>query len=71
MKTEAIPYLITFSIFCMTWKVRPSFSIEKAIKNENKITGNPVPRAKIGGSNKLSVDFKTKGIKTPKNKTPL
>jgi len=37
---------------------------------ENKITGSPVPRAKIGGRSKPSEDFKTKGIKAPKNKTP-
>ena len=43
----------------------------KAIINENIITGIPVPRANRGGSNRLSVELKTKGIKIPKNKTAL
>jgi len=38
---------------------------------EKTMTGSPVPSANNGGNNKLSLDFRTIGIKTPKNKTPL
>lgn len=45
--------------------------MEKAIINENMITGILVPRANTGAKNNPPLDFKTKGIKAPKNNTPL
>ena len=68
---EATAYLITFSTFCTILNAWLTFCIEKAIRKENIITGNPVPKAKTGGKSKLSDDFKTRGINTPKNRTPL
>ena len=47
------------------------FLVLKARIKEKIITGNPVPKANNGGNKRLSFDFKTIGIKTPKNKTPL
>ena len=69
--SEATTFLVTFSIFCTTRKALLTFCKLKAIKKANIITGNPVPKANSGGNNIPPVDFNTRGIKAPKNKTPL
>ena len=67
----AVIFRITASTFDTLEKTKPILLALKAIINENIITGSPVPNANKGGNRRLSLDIKTIGIRTPKNKTPL
>ena len=71
IKVEATTVRVIFSILETTEKALPRYLIPKAIIKEKIITGTPVPKAKSGGNSSASWEFKTRGISTPKNKTPL
>ena len=71
IKIKEAMYLVIFSILDTSVKTRPALAALKAMTTEKMITGKPVPRAKSGARNKPSLDFNIRGIKTPKNRTPL
>lgn len=62
---------MTYSNFEMALKYNSIFWMLKAITNENKITGNPVPIAKTTGKPNPAVAESIIEMSITKNKAPL